>query len=118
MYHKPTLFRADVWEIAHGLIIRTIRYSYPATNNCLSTLWLLQEKGGFRTNLKHELYVIGRNVRHFLEHHSEKNALIASGLGTRLTTKPTAGVATVASSRECEGLSTRQIAVALAPTAR
>ncbi len=27
MYYKPTpLFRADVREIAHGLIIRTIRY--------------------------------------------------------------------------------------------
>ncbi len=28
MYYKPTLFRADVSEIAHGLIyiIRTIRY--------------------------------------------------------------------------------------------
>ncbi len=27
MYYKPTLFRADVWEIAHGLIIHTIRVS-------------------------------------------------------------------------------------------
>ncbi len=26
MYYKPTLFRADVREIAHGLIIHTIRY--------------------------------------------------------------------------------------------
>ncbi len=26
MYYKPTLFRADVREIAYGLIIRTIRY--------------------------------------------------------------------------------------------
>ncbi len=26
-YYKPTLFRADVREIAHGLIIRTIRYN-------------------------------------------------------------------------------------------
>ncbi len=31
MYYKPTpLFRADVREIAHGLIIRTIRYMYVA----------------------------------------------------------------------------------------
>ncbi len=29
MYYKPTpLFRADVREITHGLIIRTIRYLY------------------------------------------------------------------------------------------
>ncbi len=26
MYYKPTLFRADVREIAHGLIIRSIRH--------------------------------------------------------------------------------------------
>ncbi len=27
-YYKPTLFRADVREIAHGLIIRIIQVSY------------------------------------------------------------------------------------------
>ncbi len=29
MYYKPTpLFRADVWEIAHGVIIHTIQYCF------------------------------------------------------------------------------------------
>ncbi len=29
-YYKPTLFRADVRKIAHGLVILTIRYMLPA----------------------------------------------------------------------------------------
>ncbi len=38
MYYKPTLFRADVREIAHGLIICTIRYTRAPV---LFTEWVL-----------------------------------------------------------------------------
>ncbi len=50
MYYKPTpLFRADVREIAHGLIIRTIRYSWKLTD-CLTWFNIPKKKSTFFSN--------------------------------------------------------------------
>ncbi len=42
MYYKPTLFRADIRKIVHGLIIRSIQY-YSVYNSKVELL-IVQQK--------------------------------------------------------------------------